>query len=122
MNPSHTSPSPRTTLNIEVVFRKSYARDESSGNLKNISISGAFLTHTENQLKAGEKVHMTFSVAGRVRDINAIVIWSNTFGAGIKFLPQNNRDVQIIDDLIYFVETRKTDTKGVLDQILKKVA
>lgn len=122
MNTTQQTPSPRTALNIEVAFRKSYARDESTGTLKNISLSGAFLAHTNQQLKAGEKVHMTFSVAGRVRDIHAIVVWSNAYGSGIKFLPQNNRDIQIIDDLIYFVETKRVDTRGVLDQILKKVA
>ena len=121
MSTMQSAPSPRTALNIDVVFRKSYARGDSTGTLKNISISGAFLTHSQN-IKAGEKIHMKFSVAGRERDIHAIVIWTNSFGSGIKFLPQNNRDVQIVDDLIYFVETKKVGTKGVLDQILKKVA
>jgi len=122
VNTSHQAPLPRTALNIDVAFRKSYARDASTGTLKNISLSGAFLAHTNAQLRAGEKVHMSFSVADRERDIHAVVIWSNAYGSGIKFLPQNNRDIQIVDDLIYFVETKRTDTRGVLDQILKKVA
>jgi hypothetical protein len=122
MNTPQQTPASRTPLNIEVVYRKSYARDESSGTLKNISITGAFLAHTATQLKAGEKIHMAFSVAGRERNIHAVVIWTNSQGAGIKFLPQNNRDVQIVDDLIYFVETKRTGSRDVLDKIFKKVS
>ena len=113
---------PRTPLNIKVAFRKSYGRDLDHGILKNISVTGAFLSHRSASLQAGEKLHMMFSVAGRDRDIHATVIWTNSFGVGIKFLPQNQRDVQIVDDLIYFVETRRSGTRGVLDEILKKVA
>jgi len=116
------APAPRTPLNIDVGFRKSYAREDSSGTLKNISLTGAFLAHNASQLRAGEKVHMNFSVAGREREIHAIVVWSNSFGAGVKFLPQNNRDVQIVDDLIYFVETRRSGSRDILDRIFKKVA
>ena len=120
--PEEKQVAPRTPLNISVDFRKSYGRELSKGILKNISVTGAYLAHRANSLQPGEKLHMIFSVAGRERDINAVVIWVNSFGAGIKFQPQNQRDVQIVDDLIYFVETRRTDTRGVLDQILKKVA
>ena len=116
------NPAPRTPLNIEVSFRKSYARDDGKGTLKNISLTGAFLAHGTESLRAGEKVHLNFSVAGRERDIHAVVIWTNSFGSGVKFLPQNNRDVQIVDDLIYFVETRRSGSRDVLDLIFKKVA
>lgn len=116
------APAPRTQLNISVVFRKSYARDESAGSLKNISITGAFLAHRGDTLKAGEKIQLQFQVSGRERQIQASVIWSNSFGAGVKFCPQNNRDVQIVDDLIYFVEAKKSGTRSVLDEIFKKVA
>jgi hypothetical protein len=37
-------------------------------------------------------------------------------------MPMNNRDVQIVDDLIYFVEARRSDSKDILDGIFKKVA
>jgi len=116
------SPAQRTPLNISVSFRRSYAREDVTGTLKNISLTGAFLTHGVELLRAGEKLHMSFSVAGRERDINAVVVWSNSFGAGIKFLPQNNRDVQIVDDLIYYVESKRSGTRDVLDLIFKKVA
>lgn len=116
------TPAPRTPLNISVEFRKSYARDESAGSLKNISISGAFLSHKESSLRPGEKLNLKFQVSGRERQVQAVVIWSNTYGAGIKFLPQNNRDIQIVDDLIYFVESKRTGTRSILDEIFKKVA
>lgn len=115
-------PAPRTPLNIEVSFRRSYARDDSSGSLKNISLTGAFLGHRERPLKSGEKVTVTFSVSGRERQVQCMVIWSNSFGSGVRFLPQNNRDVQIVDDLIYFVESKRTGTRGILDDIFKKIA
>lgn len=118
---SEKVPAPRTPLHIQVSFRKSYAREETKGTLKNISLTGAFLSHVDEALRAGEKVHLTFSVSGRERDIHAQVIWSNGKGAGIKFLPVNNRDVQIVDDLIYFVESKRTGTRSVLDEIFKKV-
>jgi hypothetical protein len=116
------SPAPRTRLNVLVNFRKSYAREESAGSLKNVSITGAFLAHRGSSLKAGEKVQLTFIVSGRERQIQASVIWSNSFGSGIRFNPQNNRDIQIVDDLIYFVEEKRTGTRSVLDEIFKKVA
>lgn len=121
MNTDNT-PSPRTSLHIEVAFRRSYAREAVGGTLKNISLTGAFLAHPSQPLHAGEKVHLSFSVAGRERDIHAVIVWSNSFGSGVKFLPQNNRDVQIVDDLIYFVESKRTGTRDILDRIFKKVA
>lgn len=115
------TPAPRTPLHIDVDFRKSYARDESSGTLKNISLSGAFLKHGSETLKVGEKLALRFQVSGRERVVQAQVIWSNKQGSGVKFMPQNNRDVQIVDDLIYYVENKRTDQKEVLEQIFKKV-
>lgn len=115
------NPAPRTPLNISVNFRKSYAREESSGSLKNISLSGAFLAQRGSSLRPGEKVNLTFTVSGRERQIQAAVIWTNSFGSGIKFIPQNNRDIQIVDDLIYFVEEKRSGTRSVLSEIFKKV-
>ena len=115
-------PAPRTPLNIQVNFRKSYARDEAGGSLKNISLSGAFLAHRGTSLKASEKINLTFTVSGREREIQGVVIWTNSFGSGVKFLPQNNRDVQIVDDLIYYIEEKRTGTRSVLSEIFKKVA
>jgi hypothetical protein len=116
------TPAPRTPLHIEVEYRKNYAREESAGVLKNISITGAFLQFDGTGLRAGEKLSLKFRVSGRERNVQAMVVWSNTAGSGVKFLPMNNRDVQIVDDLIYFVENKRTDTRGILDDIFKKVS
>lgn len=116
------TPAPRTPLNIKVNFRRNYAREFGVGLLKNISISGAFLEHSDEALTVGEKLALNFSVAGRERTVQAVVVWCNKRGSGVKFMPMNNRDVQIVDDLIYFVEARRSDSKDILDGIFKKVA
>lgn len=115
-------PAPRTPLNLDVSFKRNYAREESKGALKNISISGAFLQILGESFTVGEKLHLNFKVAGRERKIHAEIVWLNNFGAGIKFLPLNKRDVQIVDDLIYFVENQRSSRRDVLDNIFKKVA
>lgn len=116
------NPAPRTPLHIQVEYRRNYARDNTNGTLKNVSVTGAFLQHTDEKLKVGDKLFLTFSVSSRERNIHAVVVWNNEVGAGVKFLPANNRDVQIVDDLIYYIETKRTGTRDVLDQIFKKVA
>lgn len=116
------SPSPRTPLHLEVVFRRSYARQDNGGTLKNISLSGAFLEVASHDLRVDEKVNLTFTVGSRERKISAQIVWKNALGAGIKFLPLNNRDVQIVDDLIYYVESKRMGHRGILDGILKKVS
>ena len=115
-------PAPRTPLQLGVTFRRSYARDESSGTLRNISISGAFLEVPGSEFMARQKIQLHFSVSGRLRKVQAMVIWKNSVGCGVKFLPLNNRDVQIVDDLIYFVESQRDDRRSVLDNIFKRVS
>lgn len=115
-------PAPRTPLHMEVTFRKSYARELTQGVLKNISISGAFLESHGDLFKSNEKIQLTFVVGGRTRKVTAQVIWTNSLGCGVKFLPTNNRDVQIVDDLIYYVENSRNDRRSVLDSIFKKVS
>lgn len=114
-------PAPRTPLNLEVSFKRNYAREETIGILKNISITGAFLEFTGGDVRANEKLNLFFVVAGRERKIAAHVIWANSAGCGVKFMPTNNRDVQIVDDLIYFVENGRTEARSVMDSIFKKV-
>lgn len=116
-----STPAPRTPLNLEVAFKKNYARQSSQGLLKNISLSGAFLECREERFRANEKIHLTFIVAGRERKISATVVWANSAGCGVKFHPTSNRDVQIVDDLIYFVESGRDGRRNVLDNIFKKV-
>ena len=121
MGATEQLPAPRIPLKLDVEFRRSYARDGETGSLRNISLSGAFLENTNTTLKAGDKVCITFSVSGRVRKIHANVVWINRLGAGIKFNPHNNRDVQIVDDLMYFVESKREGRRTVLDSIFKQV-
>lgn len=122
MNATDKVPAPRIPLKLDIEYKKSYGRTTEIGELKNISISGAFLQHNNESLKANDKVAITFKVGGRVRKINAVIIWSNAIGSGIKFLPSNNRDVQIVDDLMYFVETKRENRRSVLDDIFKHTA
>lgn len=115
-------PAPRTPLQLEVDFRKSYARESHKATLKNISITGAFLESKHSSFKANEKIQLTFEVSDRQRKISAVVVWSNAAGCGVKFLPMNNRDVQIVDDLIYYVESNRHNRRDVLENILKRVS
>jgi len=116
------SAAPRTPLHLDVNFRRSYARQDSQAVLRNISLSGAFLELENHDLRVDEKINLTFIVAERERKITAQIIWKNSLGAGVKFIPQNNRDVQIVDDLIYYVETKRMGHRGIFDGIIKKVA
>ena len=121
MEDTLTVPAPRTPLNLEVSFKRNYAREETKGTLKNISLSGAFLEFDGGEVRANEKLNLIFIVAGRERKVAAHVIWANSAGCGVKFLPTNNRDVQIVDDLIYFVESNRDGRRSLMETIFKKV-
>lgn len=120
MEAPNTTPAPRTQLHLEVSFKKNYARQPLTGLLKNISLTGAFLECENNRFMPNEKLHFTLEVAGRVRKIAAEVIWASPRGCGVRFNPTSNRDVQLVDDLIYFVETDRSDRRDVLNNIFKK--
>jgi len=110
-------------LQLEIEYRRSYARRGEKGRLKNISLSGAFLElYAEISLYPEERVVIHFSVSGRNRKIQASVVWQNDRGCGVKFHHGNNRDQQIVDDLMYFVESTKATQRTVLDSIFKKVS
>lgn len=122
MNPSpDLAPAPRLPLRMEIEYRRSYARQSTKGTLRNISLTGAYLETMTEELQAADKVIITFVVSGRRRNINATIIWKNQAGCGIKFQPFNNRDVQIVDDLMYFVENSRADRRSVLEDIFKRV-
>jgi hypothetical protein len=121
MGAMEKAPAQRVPLKLDVEYRRSYGRNSETGHLRNISLSGAFLEHGNIKLKGNEKLCITFKVGGRIRKISASVIWSNKFGSGIKFQPNNNRDVQIVDDLIYFVESKRESRRSVLDSIFRQV-
>lgn len=122
METNQNKPAPRTPLSLEVSFKKAYARLESKGELRNISLSGAFLEIIDSEFRPNEKLHLKFTVGGRERMISASVIWKNSSGCGVKFNHHSNRDRQIIDDLIYYVENSRSTRRSVMDNILKKVA
>ena len=114
--------SPRVPIQLEVDYRKSYARRNISAKLKNISLSGAFLCTETLDLEPNDKVIIEFKLSGRARKINARVVWKNSFGVGVKFNHFNNRDVQIVDDLIYYVENTREKRRDLIDSIFKKVS
>lgn len=118
---TNNNPAPRVPLELTVEFRKSYARSKNEGTLNNISLTGAFLM-TDASLDKNDKLNLTFIVGGRSRTISAKVVWKTSEGAGVMFQHFNNRDLQIIDDLIYFTESSRNDRRSVLDTIFKKVS
>ncbi len=123
MNPTNDrTPAPRLPLEMPIEYRRSYARQNTLGQLRNISLTGAFLETNTSGLEPTDKLVLNFSVSGRRRKINASVIWKSPSGCGIQFHPFNNRDVQIVDDLIYFVESSRESRRTVLTDIFKRVS
>lgn len=116
------TPAPRLPLMMSIEFRRSYGRQNCKGTLRNISLTGAFLETTTEVLESKDKLLVTLSVSGRRRKIAATVVWKNQSGCGIQFQPFSNRDVQIVDDLMYFVETSRSSRRSVLDDIIKRVS
>ncbi|MGE4132265.1 MAG: PilZ domain-containing protein [Bdellovibrionales bacterium] len=116
-------PSPRIPLQMSVEFRKSYGRQNAKGTLKNISLTGAFLeTGTASELAPADKVVLEIVVSDRKRKMPATIVWKNANGCGVQFHPFNRRDVQIVDDLMYFVQNRREFRRSLLDDIFKNAA
>jgi hypothetical protein len=115
------APAQRIPLELSVEFRKSYARAADDGKLRNISLTGAFM-EADSSFEKNDKLNITFQVGGRTRRNTAKVVWTSTHGAGIMFQHTNNRDLQIIDDLMYFIENSRSSRRDVLDTIFKKVS
>lgn len=114
-------PSPRLPLEMSIDFRKSYARQPGRGTLKNISLTGAFLQTETAELFPSDKLVITLVLSERIRRMSATVVWKNGSGCGVVFHPFNKRDVQIVDDLMYFVQNTRSGRKHVLDDIFKYV-
>lgn len=115
-------PAPRTPVSLDVTYKKNYARCEGKCKIKNISLSGACLEIAGEIVGANEKINVNIEVAGRKRKLNAYVVWFNQTGCGVRFVHGNNRDIQIIDDLIYFVENDRAERRDVVEDIFKHVA
>ena len=114
-------PSKRHALELSLEFKRNYARETSQAEIRNLSLSGALIKTTE-VLKPSEKIHVFLTVSGRRRKLQASVVWIGGGGVGIKFNHFNNRDLQIVDDIIYFATEKTTSTKSLLDNILSKVS
>lgn len=118
-----SGPAPRMPLQLDIDFRRSYARKAEQAKLRNISLSGAYLQlGNEFDLSPRDKIVLDFTVSGRKRKIHASVVWRGPEGCGIQFHHTNNRDQQIVDDLMYFVENSRSSQRSVLDTIFKKVS
>lgn len=115
-------PASRYPLELDILFKKSYAREADTGTLKNVSITGAFIENSTTQFKNRDKITITLNLSGRERHIAATVVWANQRGCGVRFAPFNNQDIQIVDDLIYFLESKRESRKDVLSSIFKKVS
>ena len=119
---SDQKPAQRLPLKMEVEYRRTYARNCDFGLLKNISLTGVFLQTNKANMSLNDKFLLTFRVSGRKRQIPATVVWTNSLGCGMKLMPFNNRDVQIIDDLMYFVKNNRENRKDLLENIFKQVS
>lgn len=116
-------PAPRLPLQLPIEFRKNYSRKSDYGDLKNISLTGAFLVvANKDDIMINDKINIHFKVSGRERTLNASVIWLGEDGCGLQFHHDNNRDMQIVDDLMYFVQGRQQKNRNVLDEIFSKVS
>lgn len=112
---------PRISLSMDIEYRKSYSRNQSQGTLRNISLTGAFLEKETADFIPGDKLQLVLNVGSRVRKLVAEVIWKGQKGVGVKFHHSNNRDIQIVDDLMYFVLNKRESQKDVLGDIFDKV-
>jgi len=113
---------PRIPLSMDIEYRKSYSRSQTQGILKNISLTGAFLEKESSEFIPGDKLQLVLNVGSRIRKLSAEVIWKGQKGVGVKFHHSNNRDIQIVDDLMYFVINKRESQKDVLGDIFDKVS
>jgi hypothetical protein len=112
---------PRLALNVGVEYRRSYGRCAETAQLKNISLTGALLEHEQVDFGPDDRINLLFKVSGRTRKLQARIIWTENKLAGICFEPTSRRDVQIVDDFIYFIKEQKNNRKTVLDDIFSRV-
>jgi hypothetical protein len=112
----------RYPLELDISFKKQYQRDASSGTLKNISLTGAFIENSSANINPDDKITLNINLSGRARNISAKVIWASDRGMGVQFFEFDNQDIQIVDDLIYFLESKRETRKDVLSSIFKKIS
>ncbi|AZZ36373.1 PilZ domain-containing protein [Bdellovibrio sp. qaytius] len=105
----YENPAPRTHLELDVSVKRLWARKAMTASLKNVSLSGAFLELPVDGIFKGDMLKATFVIAKRERTIALKVVWKNEHGLGVKFMFDNHQDILMIDDLLYFAETRQFD-------------
>ena len=127
MKPSSLS-AKRLYLKAPIGYRSSYERQNQKGVLKNISLTGAFLefsksSHSlEKPSYKRDKIIIYFSVSGRQRKVFSSIIWKNEKGFGVQFHPTNKRDLQIVDDFMYFTKLKKESKKELFKTILNQLS
>ncbi len=119
---SGSVPAPRIPLQMSVQYRKSYGRQAEKGILKNISLTGAFLETGFPDLVPADRLILEIVVSDRRRKMTATIVWKNAWGCGVRFQPFNRRDTQIVDDLMYFVQTSREFRRTLLEDIFKNAA
>lgn len=121
VDPTDLKPSPRHPVELTWEFKRNYARQTDKAEVANLSLTGAFLK-TQTPLQPQEKINVYMTVQGRRRKVAAKVVWCRETGAGIKFQHFNNRDLQIVDDILYYATEKSSSSKDILESIIKKVA
>lgn len=119
--PDMVAPAIRFPLQYAIEYRHNYARESDTGVLKNISLSGAFIESHHHRFQPSDKIKLTFKVGGRIRQLQATIVWIHPSGAGINFGHGNNQDKQIVDDLIYYIESQRSTRRNVLNTIFDRV-
>ncbi len=106
-------------VNTKILFRPSYARKNYEGMLKHISPEGAFIE--TNLPKSTKKLSITLSVANYQRKIDAEIMEHGPKGLNIKFTSLGNKDIQMIDDFMFFEKHNKKSKKNLLHYLLQKL-
>ena len=118
-------------LNLDVAYKKNYARHFKNGQLKRINNFEAYLfigrdevtldqrtpLDDKKSLNLKDKISIVLQLGERKRILQASVTSTDSYGAKVKFHFYNNRDYQIVDDLIYFIEKSKEKRRRRLDFI-----
>ena len=116
--------------NLNVEYKKKYARHFKKGTLKDMSHSEAYLiiknegftqkNKEQDSLNIKDEISIILKLEQRERTLQASVISNDTYGVKIKFHFYNNREYQIVDDLIYFIEKSKEKRRQSLDFIFSQ--
>lgn len=114
-------PAPRTVFNLEVQFRKSYARAISNGRLRNISLTGAYLECTEF-FHLQERFQFHFFIGGQLHFVAAETVWRSSNGYGVKFITIKKRDTRVIEDVVQIAESMRYGKQQLLSNILKSAS